>query len=189
MATITSLLEGHQLIAGLCIGFVFGMLLHKGGITKFDVVVNQFRLRDFTVLKVMLTAILVGGVGIYALKAGGAVQLHLKPTVFGPILIGGAISGIGMALLGYCPAAGVGSVAGGSVHGLVGVAGMLVGAGAYAEAYPYFKEWKLLEWLGKGEMTFPELLGINTWLLWILVGGGTVFLFLLLEIVAPAKRQ
>ncbi len=189
MATITSLLAGHEIVVGLCIGFAFGILLHKGGVTKFDVVVNQLRLRDFTVLKVILTAILVGGVGICALKAGGAAETHLKPTVFGPVLIGGALFGIGMALLGYCPGTGVGSVGGGSVHGLVGVIGMLAGAAAYAEADPHLKAWGLLDWQKMGEIAFPELLGIDTWLLWALMAGGTVLLFLVLEILAPERKQ
>jgi hypothetical protein len=42
-------------------GFLFGFLLQRGRVTDYNVIVNQFRLRDFTVLKVMLTAILVGG--------------------------------------------------------------------------------------------------------------------------------
>ena len=35
-------------------GFVFGWLLQRGGVTDYNVVVNQFRFKDFTVLKVML---------------------------------------------------------------------------------------------------------------------------------------
>lgn len=189
MAAITSLLKGQENVVGLCIGFVFGVLLHKGGVTRFDVIVNQLRLRDFTVLKVMLTAILVGGVGIYALNAGGAASFHLKPTLLGPILIGGGIFGIGMALLGYCPGTAVGSVGSGSIHGLVGVIGMLAGAAAYAEAYPYIKEWGVFAWLDKGNLTFPKLLEIDQWLLWALIGGGTILLFLILEIIAPGKKD
>jgi hypothetical protein len=38
-----------------------GVLLHRGGVANYNVIVNQFRFRDFTVLKIMLTAILVEG--------------------------------------------------------------------------------------------------------------------------------
>ncbi|MDU6373682.1 MAG: hypothetical protein E6575_06185, partial [Bradyrhizobium sp.] len=52
-------------IAGpLLMGAVFGYLLQQGKVTSCNVIENQFRLRDFTVLKVMGTAIVVGGIGV-----------------------------------------------------------------------------------------------------------------------------
>jgi len=186
------LLENHQTIVGLCIGFIFGILLHKGGVTKFDVIVNQLRLRDFTLLKVMLTAILVGGVGIYALLERGAVTLHPKaPYYLLGLLIGGAIFGIGMAILGYCPGTAVGSVGSGSAHGLVGVIGLLVGAALYAEAYPLLKNWGILtSWLLDPEkQTWPALLNIKAWTLWPIMAGAIVLLCLIFELVVPAKKE
>ena len=186
------LMQEHPTIVGLCIGFLFGILLHKGGVTKFDVIVNQLRLRDFTVVKIMLTAILVGGVGVYALTEGNAVTLHLKtPYYLLAIIIGGAIFGIGMAVLGYCPGTGVGSVGGGSIHGLLGVIGMLVGAAVFAEAYPLLSKWGILTtWrLADAKETFPQLCNIGTWTLWPIMAGAIVLLFLILEVIAPAKKE
>ena len=48
-------------------GLLFGFLLHRGGVADYNVIVRQFRFRDFTVLKIMFTAILVGGVGVLVL--------------------------------------------------------------------------------------------------------------------------
>ena len=45
------------------LGILFGVLLHRGGVANYNVIVNQFRFKDFTVLKVMFTAIIVGGIG------------------------------------------------------------------------------------------------------------------------------
>ena len=45
-------------------GLIFGILLNKGRVTDYNVIVNLFRLKDFTVLKIMLTAIVVGGLGV-----------------------------------------------------------------------------------------------------------------------------
>ena len=42
-------------------GILFGVLLHRGGVANYNVIVNQFRFKDFTVLKIMFTAIIVGG--------------------------------------------------------------------------------------------------------------------------------
>ena len=53
-----------KLLLGLITGILFGFLLQKGRVAKFPVIVGQFLLRDFTVLKVMLSAVVVGAVGV-----------------------------------------------------------------------------------------------------------------------------
>ena len=42
------------LMLGALTGLVFGFLLQKGGVASFNVIVNQFRFVDFTVLKVKI---------------------------------------------------------------------------------------------------------------------------------------
>ncbi|MBN1668164.1 MAG: hypothetical protein JW862_13820, partial [Anaerolineales bacterium] len=59
------------LLWGLVFGVVFGFLLQKGGATKYDVIIGQLLLTDFTVLKIMLSAVLTGMIGIYAMKSLG----------------------------------------------------------------------------------------------------------------------
>lgn len=49
-----------QLIIGLFIGILFGFLLQKGGVTKYDVIIGQLLLIDFTVVKIMLSAAITG---------------------------------------------------------------------------------------------------------------------------------
>ena len=49
--------KGIQLLLGLGMGIVFGFLLQKGGVTNYDVIIGQLLLDDFTVVKVMLTAL------------------------------------------------------------------------------------------------------------------------------------
>ena len=93
-----------QLALGLLSGIAFGFLLQKGGVTNYATILGQLLLTDFTVVKVMLSAILVGMLGIYALKAAGLVRLHTKPGSVGATVIGGLIFGAGFALLGYARA-------------------------------------------------------------------------------------
>ena len=58
-------LTGTELLcSAVAFGLVFGFLLHRGGVTDYNVIVRQFLFRDFTVLKVMFTAIVVGGIGV-----------------------------------------------------------------------------------------------------------------------------
>jgi len=129
------------LMLGALTGLVFGFLLQKGGVASFNVIVNQFRFVDFTVLKVMMTAIIVGGLGIYGMRAIGMdVAMHIKGTEVLANSLGGLIFGVGMVLLGYCPGTAVAAIGSGSRHAIVGVLGMLVGAAIYAEMYPWVNE-------------------------------------------------
>ena len=79
------------LILSAVFGLVFGVLLQKGGVTNYNVIVNFFRLRDLTVLKVMLTAIVVGGIGVASMMAGGWIEVHvLGIGDYGKVRVGDA---------------------------------------------------------------------------------------------------
>lgn len=141
------------------LGFLFGFLLQRGGVTDFNVIVNQFRLRDFTVMKLMLTAIIVGGLGVFALRSTGHAQLHIKELNVLALVLGSILFGIGMVLYGYCPGTGVAAIGTGSIHALVGFAGMLVGGILFALSFPWIKA-NLLATGAFGQVRLPELTGI-----------------------------
>lgn len=133
----TSFFAGAGILAlGALTGLIFGFLLQKAHLTRANVIIGQFLLRDFTVLKVMFTAMVVGGVGIYAMLQLGMIEaLHVKGTVLLANAVGGVIFGVGMALFGYCPGTGVAAIGDGSRDAIPGVLGMLVGAAVYAEMH------------------------------------------------------
>jgi len=89
----------RQLVLGLVFGVIFGFLLQKGGVAKYEVLMGQFLLTDFTVIKIMLTAIIVGMLSIFALRARGLVKLHVKPTHYAANAAGGLLFGVGLGLL------------------------------------------------------------------------------------------
>lgn len=147
-----------QLLIGLVVGIFFGFFLQKGQVTKYDAIVGQLLLMDFTVLKVMLTAIIVGMPGIYAMRAMGLVKLEIKPGSLGATGIGGLIFGAGMGILGYCPGTTTGATGQGSLDALVGgIGGMLVGGMIYARLYPKLSA-GILNKGDFGTKTFPEWL-------------------------------
>jgi hypothetical protein len=156
-----------QLVLGFAMGIVFGFLLQKGGVTRYDVIIGQLLLKDFTVLKVMMTAMVVGKVGVHLFKSLGVAELHPKAGSFGSVVIGGFIFGVGFGLLGYCPGTVAGAVGQGSLDGLFGgVVGMLVGAGLFSEMYPKLERTILAK--GQfGELTWPQLLRRSHW--WVVV--------------------
>lgn len=169
-----------KLALGLLTGILFGFLLQKGRVTKYDVIVKQFLLRDFTVLKIMLTAIVVGGIGIAAFHSVGWVHLHIKPALLGGTILGGLVFGAGMALLGYCPGTAVGAAAEGSRHAWPGILGMLAGTAIYAEFHGFFSR-TLLNMLDLGKATLPSLtkIGAGWWLAGL--AAVAVAIFVLLE--------
>lgn len=161
-------------------GMLFGVVLHRGGVADYNVIVNQFRFRDFTVLKIMLTAILVGGVGVWALHGLGHADYHVKPANLLGVGLGAALFGIGMVLYGYCPGTGVAAVATGSLHALVGFAGMLAGAVLYALSYPWV-EAHIQPVAALGKIRLPEWSGIPDWGWFALLGVIAGIVFWLLE--------
>ena len=170
-----------QLVVGFFTGIIFGFLLHKGGVTHYDVIVGQLLLTDFTVVKVMLSAVVSGMIGIYFLKSIGAVALHPKPGSFGSTVVGGLIFGVGFGVLGYCPGTLAGAIGQGSLDALFGgLIGVLIGAGLFATFYPKLDK-RILNKGDFGDITWPQLLEVNPWLLVILVSLGIATLLLWIE--------
>ena len=155
------------LLLGALTGLVFGFLLQKGGVTDYNVIVGQFLLRDFTMLKIMLSAMVVGGVGIYGMRSMGVdFELHVKTAAILGNAVGGVIFGVGMAILGYCPGTGIAALGDGRRDAIFGVVGMLLGAGLFAEAYPWIKE-NVLSVGAVGKETLASVTGLSPW--WFLV--------------------
>lgn len=148
------------LVMGGLFGVIFGFLLQKGGVAKYHVLIGSLLLEDFTVMKVMLTAIIVGGTGIFVLHALGLVELHLKPTRYASNIIGGLLFGIGFGLIGYCPGTGAAALGQGNWDAIGGVVGLLVGSYLYAESAGTLDR-TINTWGDRGKMTLPELLGMK----------------------------
>jgi hypothetical protein len=161
-------------------GIVFGLLLHRGGVANYNVIVNQFRFKDFTVLKIMFTAIIVGGIGVLLLKAGGHAQYHIKPANMLGVSLGAALFGVGMVLYGYCPGTGVAAMATGSLHALVGFAGMLVGGVLYALSFTWV-EANIQTVAALGKVRLPDLTGVPDWGWFVILAAIASVVFWLLE--------
>lgn len=145
---------------GVLFGFVFGWLLQRARLTDTDVIIGQLRLRDYTLFKMMLTAIIVGGIGVFVLHAGGLAAYHIKPANLLAVALGAVLFGIGMAIYGYCPGTGLAATGTGSLHALAGVVGMLAGAIAFAFSFDWIKA-KLLPVAALGAIRLPDLTGIS----------------------------
>ena len=153
-----------QLLIGLILGIPFGFLLQKGGVTNYDVILGQLLLKDFTVVKIMLSAMATGMICVHFLRSLGLATLHPKPGSFGASAIGGLIFGVGFGILGYCPGTSMAAVGQGHMDALVGgVIGILVGAGIFAALYSRLEK-GILHLGDFGDLTFPRLLKVNEWI-------------------------
>lgn len=167
MQPILAFLSGSSLLwAGLLFGIVFGFLLHRGGVTDYDVIVKQFLFRDFTVLKVMFTAIVVGGVGVFILHGQELANFHIKPAAMLAVILGAVLFGIGMVVYGYCPGTGVAAIGAGKLDALAGFFGMLVGGALYALSYDWVAA-KILPVADLGKVRLPDLVGLPEWIWYV----------------------
>src|SRR5450759_2424463 len=146
-----------KLMAGAISGLAFGFLLQKGGVGKFHVLIGQLLLQDWTVAKIMLTAIVVGMIGIFTLHRFAKVNLHIKPTRIGANIIGGLLFGAGFALMGYCPGTAAAALGQGSWDALFGMAGLVVGSWIFAALSGWTKR-TIEKWGDLGKVLLPDLL-------------------------------
>ncbi len=158
---MTDVFAPGSIILALLIGAAFGALLHRGRVTSCNVIENQFRLKDYTVLKVMLTAIIVGGVGVMFLADPNLVKYAVKDTNLLGVALGAGIFGVGMVFYGYCPGTGLAAIATGSVHALVGALGMIVGGVLFALSFDWVKA-NILTVGAYGKIRLPDITGISS---------------------------
>jgi uncharacterized protein len=114
----------------LLIGAAFGACLEMAGLGKASKLAGQFTLRDFTVLKVMFSAIITAMLGTFWLGRLGLIELgalYVPTTFLWPQIGGGLIFGLGFVLSGLCPGTACVAAASGRIDGLFAIGGMLAG--------------------------------------------------------------
>jgi len=168
------------LIYGLVTGILFGFFLQKARVIRYDKQIGALRLIDMTIIKFMVSSILVGMVGVYLLLDFGLVKLSIKSTNLGGNIIGGLIFGFGWGLLGYCPGTSAGALGEGRWDALWGILGMIAGAAIFAEAFPLLKK-SILTWGDFGKITLPQILGVHHWIVIIILVVCGLGLFRFLE--------
>lgn len=146
-------MRATEALHGLATGVAFGALLQKSGASDHRRIVDQLLLKDFAVADLMGGAIATGAFGVEALRRRGAYAPEAKPMRAG-VLVGAALFGAGMALLGYCPGTCVAAAGEGKRDAAFGILGMVAGALAFVRAYPTLKP--LLTAGDLGRRTLPR---------------------------------
>jgi len=150
-----------KIIIGSIVGFVFGYTLQRTGITKYPRVMGLLLLKDFKILKFMLTAVTLSMIGFYTLDSLGVIELNPKPLDWGK-LVGGLIFGAGMGLLGYCPGTMLSRIGEGKKDAWLGLLGTVLGILFFALNVNFFKT-HLTSKSMSGDIS--AALGISQWII------------------------
>jgi uncharacterized membrane protein YedE/YeeE len=164
-----------ELVTGLGFGLIFGLALQKAGVADYDVILRTLLLEDLLVLKVMMSAVVVGAIGVYAMYSMRWVGLCTVEASVGRSVLGGLIFGVGFGLLGYCPGTMAAATAEGRLDALLGgVIGMLAGSFLFAQLYPSLKRVFSAGYIG--DKTIWQALGVNHWVVVLPMCAGIVAL-------------
>ncbi|MEJ2592075.1 MAG: YeeE/YedE thiosulfate transporter family protein [Candidatus Thiodiazotropha sp.] len=166
----------------LTAGILFGYVLEQAGFGSPNKLTAQFRLADWSVFKVMFTAILVAAAGILLLQVNNtfdARTFYIPHADLGAVAVGGALIGSGMALGGYCPGTSVVGIMTGRLDGLIFAFGMVAGIWFFSAVYDTAWLHAILDAGRIDARTLPDLLGISPWLILLAMSVAAVAGFLI----------
>ncbi|HEX2209814.1 MAG TPA: YeeE/YedE thiosulfate transporter family protein [Longimicrobium sp.] len=149
------------LAVALGVGVAFGWCLERAGLGSARRLAGQFYGRDFTVLKVLFSAIVTAMLGVFWLARLGMIDpalIYVPPTWLVPQAVGGALFGVGMVAGGLCPGTSCVAAAAGRRDGLAVMGGMLAGVLLFAAAFPLLEG--LYDATPAGTFTLPDLLRV-----------------------------
>jgi hypothetical protein len=155
-----------EALIAVLLGFGFGFVLERAGFGSGCKLTAQFRLTDWSVFKVMFTAIVVAAVGMYVFDLLGLLEagsVYVPVPYMWAIAVGGALIGAGFAVGGYCPGTAAVGLVTGRLDALVFFAGILVGTYVFAAFFPQFDALTTAGEFTRGDR-LPEALGVPEWL-------------------------
>ncbi|MBU0517666.1 YeeE/YedE family protein [bacterium] len=127
------------LLMAFIVGIGFGYFLEKAGFGSARKLTAQFYLKDFAVLKVMFTAVVVAGLGFWGLVSLGMLDLSftfINLTFIWPQIVGGLLLGLGFTIGGYCPGTSCVALSTGKIDAVWYILGILFGIFIYSEMEP-----------------------------------------------------
>ncbi len=176
--------KSKKLVSGFLFGIIFGFLLQRSGVSFNDVIMKQLMLLDFTVVKVMLSAVITGLIFVTWLNHKKYLKLQPKPGGIGMTIPGALLFGVGFALLGYCPGTLAAAIGQGSLDALTaGLPGILLGSWLFAIAWPFLNRTviKIGHW---DDRTLPEMLSLSRGFVAVAAAFCCTLILLFLEINA-----
>lgn len=153
----------NAIIIGLLMGIVFGFALEKSRVFEPGMIVGQMQLRNFTMLKVFLTAVITGLVVIGIMHGFFDAKLYPKALIYGANIFGGLMLGGGITLAGGCPGTVLAQIGAGYKDSWLVLLGGLAGALTFSYLEPTLKP--ILLSGGPGKLTLDTVTGLPFWAL------------------------
>jgi hypothetical protein len=153
--------------SALLCGFLFGFVLENAGFGSPCKLTSQFQLTDWSVLKVMFTAIVVCAAGLVILNQFGFLNIEkvfVPSSLLMASAIGGALVGIGFAIGGYCPGTSVVGLFSGRLDALIFLVGLLIGTFIFAGMYGSSMETLMAMGEVQAGDTVTDIWGVSPWL-------------------------
>ncbi|WP_321502636.1 DUF6691 family protein [Breoghania sp.] len=153
--------------SGLLAGLLFGLALEGAGFGSPRKLTGQFSLKDFSVFKVMFTAVLVAAIGLYLLRVAGVIadnSVYVPTLFFWAMAGGGLLIGAGFALGGYCPGTSLVGIGSGRIDAVVFFAGMVAGTAFFATVFDPLTNFYFAAQGPEGER-LTDLTGLPEWLI------------------------
>ncbi|MEG3012922.1 MAG: YeeE/YedE thiosulfate transporter family protein [Cetobacterium sp.] len=146
-------------LLGIVLGILFGFALFYAGATNRVFIINMLKLKDLTLMKIILLGIGFGMTLTYLgmiLKIIPVEHFSIKVMNLG-VIFGAGILGVGFGMIGLCPGTAIASFGAGYSKAIYVILGGLVGAFLFTMSYPVLKSIGL----------FKELFGGKTSLIYI----------------------
>jgi len=112
--------------ASILIGIALGFTLVKSDFAWDDSCVRFLAMRNGRLLKILLLTFLFGIVAFHFAKRWGLVNFQLAPAYMYSVLIGGMLSGAGLAIGGFFPAGALAALGAGRIYAAWMIAGMVL---------------------------------------------------------------
>jgi hypothetical protein len=135
ISVVLKLSHPLEMTISVLVGMGFGFVLERAGFGTARNLTSVFYGRDFRVVRVMFTAIVVAMLGLYFLDLAGVLPLAsigVMDTFLAAQLVGGLLVGAGFIVGGYCPGTSIVAAVSGKLDALLFMGGILLGTAVYA---------------------------------------------------------
>ncbi len=184
-----------QIVLAAVFGLLFGFILQKSGAANPQRIIDMLRLRDGHLVKVILLAIGLSSLAVFALSAAGIIEPNFSvKTAYVGVIVGGLIFGIGWAISGFCPGTGVVAAGAGRKDAIAFILGGLLGAFVFMLMYGDLKGTALFNKVFGGKTTLADT-GIDKYntifegVPSLYVAGAISLLLIFLAFIFPNKKD
>jgi len=157
----TGMIDNNQnLLYGLIIGILFGIVLERTGFGSSKHIAPIFYFKNLKVSQTIVSAIVTCSTLIVIASYNGWLdynQVFIPDTYIWPYLVGGILFGGSMVMSGWCPGTAVVGFASGKIDAAVFLLGLLCGMWFYFDIYDSIEAFANSGYLGR--FTIHDLIG------------------------------